>query len=147
MLHDAIVLVDLRWRAVPFLVPLGVVALLPALVIWAAAIVGSLGFAYPLTLLPAPAAASSGVERLTRLVIFWAITLGGPLVAFVAGAAAAVDAELRVEPWEVSVRIRVPAPLWTGYRLLALALVAVAGILFIAMAGHMAADCILGGDC
>jgi hypothetical protein len=110
VLHDAIVLVDLRWRAVPVLVPLGVVALLPALVIWAAATIGSLGLGHPLTLLPPPAAASSGFERLTRLLVFWAITLGGPLLAFVAGAAATVDAELRVDPAELRIRIRAPVP-------------------------------------
>jgi hypothetical protein len=82
-----------------------------------------------------------------RLAVFWAITLGGPMLALLAGGAATLDAELRIEHWEVSGRVRIAAPRWTGYRLLALGVVAVAALLFIAMAGHLAADCLIGGDC
>ena len=41
-------MIELRWRAVPLLIPIGIAALLPALVIWVAALVGSVGLASPL---------------------------------------------------------------------------------------------------
>ena len=147
MLHDSRVLLDLRWRAVPFLVPLGILALLPALAIWAAAILGSLAGMHLLDALPTPAAAFSPFERLMRLSAFWSITLGGPMLALVAGAAAALDAELRIEHWEISARLRLAPPPWTHNQLIALAVIAIGALLFMAMAGHLAADCLIGGDC
>lgn len=140
-------MIELRWRAVPLLVPLGILALLPALAIWVAALVASVGLASRFDELPKPASAATPLERLTLVAIFSIVTLGGPLVAAVLGAFAAVDAELRIEHWEVTARVRVPAPPWTGSRLLALVLVAVGAVLFMAMAGHLTADCVLGGDC
>jgi hypothetical protein len=134
------------WRAVPLLIPLGMVALLPALMIWVAALIGSVGLASPLNALPKPAAATL-FGRLVLLAIFWAVTLVGPLVAAVLGTFAAVDAELRIEHWEISARVRLPAPPWTGYQLVAVVLLVVGALLFVAMAGHLAADCMLGGDC
>src|ERR1051326_841799 len=117
--------VELRWRAIPSAVPLGILALLPALAIWLAALIGSMAGTHPLDALPTPAAAVSQSERLMRLLVFWAITLGGPMVTLIAGAAAAVDAELRIEHWEISARFRLPAPPWTGYRLVAVAMIAI----------------------
>jgi hypothetical protein len=140
-------MIELRWRAVPFLVPLGILALLPAVAIWVAALVGSVGLASPLDALPKPATAATPFERLALLAIFSIVTLGGPLAAAVLGAFAAVDAELRIERWEISARVRLPAPPWTGSRLPALVLLAVGAVLFLAMAGHLTADCVLGGDC
>ena len=50
-------LLDLRWRAVPFLIPLALVAALPAVLIWCAALIQSLGLGHPLDSLPVPSAA------------------------------------------------------------------------------------------
>ena len=140
-------MIELRWRAVPFLIPLGVVALLPALVMWMAGFVASLGIGYPLDALPKPAASPTLLARLTWLAIFWAATLGGPLAAVVLSAFGAIDAELRIEHWEISARVRLPAPPWRLHQLLVVLLLAFGAVLFVAMAGHLAADCVLGGDC
>jgi hypothetical protein len=139
--------IELRWRAVPFLIPLGVVALLPALVIWMAAFIGSLGIGFSLDALPKPVASPTLLIRLMWLGIFWAATLGGPLAAVVLGAFGAIDAELRIEHWEISARVRLPAPRWRLHQLLAVVLLAFGALLFVAMAGHLAADCVFGGDC
>jgi hypothetical protein len=140
-------MIELRWRAVPLLIPLGVVALLPALVIWSAAIVASLGIGFSLDALPKHVASPTLVARLTWLAVFWAATLGGPLAAVVLGAFGTLDAELRIEHWEISARVRLPAPPWRLHQLLAAILLAFGTVLFVAMAGHLAADCVLGGDC
>lgn len=44
------------------------------------------------------------------LATFWAVILGGPAAASLLGALAGVEAELRIENWEISARLRLPAP-------------------------------------
>ena len=122
-------------------------ALLPALAIWTAAFVASLGIGFSLDALPKPVASPQLLARFTWLAIFWAATLGGPLAAVVLGAFGAIDAELHIEHWEISARVRLPAPPWRRHQLLAAILLAFGAVLFVAMAGHLAADCVLGGDC
>jgi hypothetical protein len=136
-----------HWRAVPLLVPLAVVAMLPAMLVWAAALATALGLGQPLASLPTPGQAATRLERLLLLGTFWAITLAGPLAAAVLGVLAVVEVELVVDGWDVRLRLRLPAPPWRGRQLIALLLVGLASVLFVAMAGHLAADCLLGADC
>ena len=148
MAHDRTdVVLHFRWRATPSLALVAVLATTPAILLWAAALAGSLGFGHPLEALPAPAAAPTRLDRLLTLGIFLAVTVGGPLLAFVLSALAIADAEVRVEHWEISARLRVPAPPWHLAQLLALLLLVAGALLFAAMVGHLAADCLLAGDC
>jgi hypothetical protein len=137
----------LRWRAAPRLLVLALVAALPTLLVWVAAIGQSVGLGRPLDLLPIPAAAPTRLDRLLLLGTVWLLTLGCPLAAFVLGVLGLVDAELHIAAWEITVRVRLPAPPWSWLSLLALLLIGVSAALFAAMAGHLAADCLLGGDC
>ena len=50
-------------------------------------------------------------------------------------------------PSDVSARVRLPAAPWRLHQLLAAIPLAFGAVLFVAMAGHLAADCVLGGDC
>jgi hypothetical protein len=129
------------------LLPLALLAVLPAVLLWAAAIAQSIGLGHPLDRLPAPASAATRLDRLLLLGAVWMLSLGGPLAAFAGSLLALVDAELRVEPWELSARLRLPAPPWERSQVTALLLLALGALLFAAMAGHLAADCLLGGDC
>jgi hypothetical protein len=145
--HDRRMPLHLRWHPTPILAPLAVLATLPALLIWAAAVVQSVGVGHPLDALPVPAAAATRPDRLLLLGTFLAVTLGDPLAAFLLGVLAVVDAEIHVEHWEITARLRPPAPPWRWLQLLTLLLLALGAVLFLAMAGHLAADCLLGGDC
>ncbi|MGI9148151.1 MAG: hypothetical protein ACR2IK_16625 [Chloroflexota bacterium] len=71
--------VYLRSRALPLLLSFALLATLPSVAIWSSALIQSLGVGHPLDLLPTPAAAPTRLDRLAWLVLFWAVTLGGPL--------------------------------------------------------------------
>jgi hypothetical protein len=131
-------LLHVRWQATPRLVPLAVVTALPAVVLWTAALVEALGVGRPLNLLaPTPA-----IGR-----VLAAILVVGPLLAAGAAALALADAEVRVEHWELTARLRMPPPPWRAQDLIAAVVLVLGGVLFVAMAGHLAADCALAGDC
>jgi hypothetical protein len=137
----------LRWQSRPWLVLLALAALAPAVTIWAAALVNSLGLAHMLALLPAPATATSRPERLLLMDAFLTVTLGLPVLAVLAGVLATISFDLRITNWEITVSLRLPAPPWTLAQLAAVVLLLVGAALFVAMAGHLAADCLLGTDC
>lgn len=123
------------------------VALAPAIVLWAAALADSLGVTHLLNQLPVPTTASSRAERLLLLDTFLAVMLVFPLLAVLSTVLATVSFDLRVTSWEITVRLRLPSPPWSLPQLVSAALLAVAAILFVAMAGHLVADCVLGTDC
>jgi hypothetical protein len=137
----------LRWQPRPWLLGVALVALLPAMLLWTAAVGDSLGITHLLTALPTAANASSRPERLLLLVTFLVATLGLPGVAVLSGALAILAIDLRIARWEVTARLRFPAPSWTLPQLVALVLLLGAAALFMAMAGHLAADCLVGTDC
>jgi hypothetical protein len=140
-------LLHLRWRAAPVLVPLALLAALPALLVWAAALAQVFGAGHPLAGLPTPSSATTRLERLVLLGTYWCVTLGGPAIAFTLGLLALIDAELHVEGWEITGRVRLPPPPWCWPQALGMLVLLIGGVLFLAMAGHLAADCVLGSDC
>ncbi|HLZ25553.1 MAG TPA: hypothetical protein VKQ30_25800 [Ktedonobacterales bacterium] len=97
--------------------------------------------------LPVPAAATNRPERLLLLLAFLAVTLVLPLLAVLSGVLATTSFELRISGWEITARVRLPAPPWTPRQLVIAVLLLVGAALFLAMAGHLAADCLLGADC
>jgi hypothetical protein len=123
-----------------------IVALVPAAALWAAALADSIGI-HLLTYLPMPAAATNRSERLLLLDTFLAVTLVLPLFAVVSGVLAAASFDLRITGWEITVRVRLPAPPWTLRQVLLAVLLLIGAAVFLAMAGHLAADCVLGTDC
>jgi hypothetical protein len=137
----------LRWQSRAWLMSLSLVALGPAVALWAAAFADSIGITHLLTYLPMPAAATSRPERLLLLDTFRAVTLVLPLVAVLSGVLATVSFDLRIGNWEITARVRLPAPPWTLRQVIAAVLRLVGASLFVAMAGHLAADCVLGADC
>ena len=129
-----------RWRPVPQLALVAVVLVLPAVAVWVAAIAAALGLGVPLdevAALPLPA----------RRLVFLTLTLAAPAAAGLCGALAVLGGELRAERYELTARLTLPRPPLHRTQVCAL-LVLVGGIgLAAAMAGHLAADCLLGGDC
>ena len=123
------------------------IALTPAMALWAAALADSLGITHVLTGLAVPATASSRAERLLLLDAFLTLMLVFPLVAALSTLLATVSFDLRIANWEITASLRLPPPPWTLWQLVAAAFLLVAAMLFVAMAGHLAADCILGTDC
>jgi len=123
------------------------VALGPAAALWAAALADSIGMSHLLIDLPVPAAATNRPERLLLLLAFLAVTLVLPLLAVLSGVLATTSFELRISGWEITARVRLPAPPWTPRQLVIAVLLLVGAALFLAMAGHLAADCLLGADC
>lgn len=107
----------------------------------------SLGLGTALIGLPTPAAAANRLDRLILLATFWVVTLGGPLIGAGLGLLAVVDAELRIREWDVSARMRLPTQSGHPGLRVALILVGISALLFVGMAGHLAADCLLGSDC
>lgn len=70
-----------------------------------------------------------------------------PIVAVLAGALATISFELRIINWEITASLRLPTPPWTLTQVAAGLVLVVGAILFAAMAGHLAADCLFGTDC
>ena len=137
----------LRWQPRPWLVWAALVALVPATALWATAIADSLGITRLLTLLPVPATATNRPERLLLLGTFLTVTLVFPLLAVLSGVLATISFDLRISEWEITASLRLPRPPWTPRQLVATAILLVAAILFAAMAGHLAANCVFGTDC
>jgi hypothetical protein len=137
----------LRWQSRPWLASLAFAAVAPAVAIWAVALANSLGIAHILALLPAPSAATSRPERLLLMDAFLTMTLVLPLVAVLAGVLATISFDLRITNWEITASVRLPVPPWTLAQLAAIVLLLVGATLFVAMAGHLAADCVFGTDC
>jgi hypothetical protein len=121
--------------------------LVPAGVLWAAALADSLGVTHVLTYVPVPATATSRLERLLLVDTFLTATLVLPLLAVLSGVLATVSFELRIASWEITARLRLPTPPWTLVQLAAIVLIVFGAALFLAMAGHLGADCVLGTDC
>lgn len=139
-------LAHLRWQPAPKLLAFAALAVAPALILWSAALGEAIGVGRPLSELSSVLPVARG-PYIVRFAILHTITLLGPLMAGALGALALVEAELRVEDWEVSGRVRLPRMPWSGVQVLALLLLALGGLLFLMMAGHLAADCLFGGDC
>ena len=137
----------LRWRPRPWLTPFAFLALVPAAALWVAALADSLGLTRTLAMLPVPATATSRPERLVLLATFLSVMLVLPTVAVLAGALATISFELRIINWEVTANLRLPTPPWTLTQVAAGLLLLVGAVLFAAMAGHLAADCMFGMDC
>jgi hypothetical protein len=137
----------LRWQSRPWLMFVSLGALGPAAALWAAALADSIGITHLLTYLPVPAAATSRPERLLLLDTYLAVTLVLPLLAVLSGVLATASFDLRITGWEITARVRLPAPPWTLRQLVVAVLLPVGAALFLAMAGHLAADCLLGADC
>jgi len=138
---------QLRWQPRPWLTPVAFLALVPAATLWLAALADSLGFTRILATLPVPATAPSRPERLLLLAVFMSVTLMLPGMAVLAGAMATISFELRVVNWEITASLRFPTPPWTLTQWATGLLLVAAALLFAAMAGHLAADCLFGTDC
>jgi len=123
------------------------IALVPVATLWMAALADSLGITHVLTALPGPATATSRPERVLLLCIFLTVVLVLPLLAALSGVLATISFDLRVANWVVTASLRLPAPPWNMAQLTAAALLVVGAALFLAMAGHLAADCVFGTDC
>ena len=139
--------VHLGWRPRPWLVAVALLAIVPATMLWAAALGDSLGLTHLLTVIPTPSNAPSRPERLLLLGTFLVAMLGLPGLAVLSGALAVLTFDLQLDRWEITARLRIPAPPWTLPQVVAVALLLVAAGLFMAMAGHLAADCLFGTDC
>jgi hypothetical protein len=137
----------LRWRPRPWLTPFAFLALVPAAALWVAALADSLGLTRTLALLPVPATATSRPDRLVLLATFLSVMLVLPIVAVLASALATISLELRIINWEITANLRLPTPPWTLTQVAAGLLLLVGAVLFAAMAGHLAADCMFGTDC
>jgi len=137
----------LRWQPRPWFVFLAITALAPSAFLWLAALANSLGITHVLTLLPAPAAATSRSERLLLLDAFLTVMLVLPVVAVLSSVLATISFDLQITRWEITARLRLPAPPWTLAQLAAVVLLLLGAALFVAMAGHLAADCVFGADC
>jgi hypothetical protein len=137
----------LRWQPRPWLVLLALAALAPAAALWTAALANSLGIMPVLTLLPAPTAATSRPERLLLMDTFLLVMLALPLLAVLCGVLATMSLDLRIAMWEVTASLRLSAPAWTLAQVAAAVLLLLGAVLFLAMAGHLAADCVFGTDC
>jgi hypothetical protein len=145
--HAAHVLLHFRWHPRPWLLFLSLVALVPAAALWAAALADSLGITHVLTCLPVPSTATSRPERLLLLDSFLTVTLVLPLLAVLSGLLATVSFDLQIASWEISARVRLSAPPWRMPQVVGAALLLLGAVLFLAMAGHLAADCVFGTDC
>lgn len=137
----------LRWLPRPWLVCVTLIALLPAMLLWAGALADSLGITHLLAGVPVRATATTHAERLLLVDTFLTVTLALPLLAVLASVLAIISFDLRIANWEVTARLRLPAPPWTLAQLASVALVLLGAILFVAMAGHLVADCVFGTDC
>ena len=137
----------LQWQPRPWLMFVALAALIPAAALWGAALADSLGITHLLIYVPIPSTAPSRPERLLLLDAFFTVTLVLPFFAAVSSVLATVAFDLRITSWEVAARVRLPAPPWALRHLLVAVLLLGAMILFIAMAGHLAADCMFGTDC
>jgi hypothetical protein len=145
--HAAHVLLHFRWHARPWLLFLSLVALVPAAALWAAVLADSFGITHLLTFLPVPSTATSRPERLLLLDSFLTVTLVLPVLAVLSGLLATVSFDLQIASWEISARVRLPSPPWRMPQLVGAALLLLGAVLFLAMAGHLAADCVFGTDC
>jgi hypothetical protein len=147
-LMDAMqVSLQLHWQPRRWLLILTLVALVPAIVVWAAALASSLGIAPLLTALPTPATVPSRIERLVVLDTSLTVMLVLPLLAVLASVLATIAVDLEITRWEVTARLRLPAPPWTLAQVAATLFLIVGVGLFAAMAGHLVTDCIFGTDC
>ncbi len=95
---------SLRWQARPWLLALGVAALLPELTIWSTALMQALGLGRPFaaiaTLMPPPDAALA-----VRRAVGWSLTLVAPALAAMLSFLAYVDVEVRAGRGEISGRL------------------------------------------
>jgi len=137
----------LRWQPRPRFAFLALAALAPVAALWAAALANSLGIAHMLAVLPAPVAATSRPERLLVMDAFLTVTLVLPILAVLSGALATIPFDLRITNWEITANLRLPAPPWTLAQFAAVVFLLVGATLFVAMAGHLVADCVFGTDC
>jgi hypothetical protein len=108
--HGEPAFVPLRWQARPWLLALGVAALLPELAIWSTAAMQALGLGRPYAavaaLMPPPDAALA-----LRRAVGWSLTLVAPALAAMLSFLAYVDLEVRMARGEVSGRLRfAPSP-------------------------------------
>jgi hypothetical protein len=119
-------LLDLRWRPMP----------------WLAALATSVGLGQ----LPASLELAA-VPLATRRLVFLALTLATPAASAACCALGLLGVELRVADRALTARVLLPrSSLGLGQAIGLLTLVGAVG-LAIAMGGHLAADCLLGGDC
>jgi hypothetical protein len=131
-----------RWRPVWWLVPIGLALALPATVVWAAALAATAGLGNPLGALDAAA-----VPLATRRALFLALTLAAPAAAAACGGLGVLGGELAVGGNEVTARMVLPRPPLRPTHVGGL-LTLLAGLgMSAAVAGHLLADCLLGGDC
>jgi hypothetical protein len=144
--REPLMFAHVRWQPVPRLLLLAALALGPALTLWSAAIGEALGIGRPLSQLASVLPTSRG-PHFAGFVILHGLTLVGPLMAGALSALALVEAELHLEDWEISGRVRLPAPPWRPVHLVAGLLLGLGGLLFCMAAGYLAADCLFGGDC
>src|SRR5438067_10268857 len=107
-----------RWQPVPHLLLFASLALGPALTLWSAAIGEAMGIGRPLSQLASVLPTSRG-PHFVGFVVLHSLTLVGPLMAGALSALALVEAELRLEDWEISGRVRLPAPPWGAAQLVA----------------------------
>ncbi|HLZ30009.1 MAG TPA: hypothetical protein VKV73_22025 [Chloroflexota bacterium] len=70
-----------------------------------------------------------------------------PVLAVLSSVLATISFDLQIAKWEITARMRLPAPPWTLAQLAAVILLLLGAALFVAMAGHLAADCVFGADC
>src|SRR5438067_6518293 len=94
-----------RWQPVPHLLLLAPLALGPALMLWSAAIGEAMGIGRPLSQLASVVPVSRG-PHLAGFVILHGLTLVGPLMAGALSALALVEAELHLENYEITGRVR-----------------------------------------
>jgi hypothetical protein len=119
----------------------------PTVALWLAGLAESLGLTRILATLPVPATAPSRPERLLLVALFMSLMLVLPVLAVLAGALATISFEVRIVNWEITASLRFPTPPWTLTQWAAGLLLVAAALLFAAMAGHLAADCLFGTDC
>jgi hypothetical protein len=119
----------------------------PAAALWVAALADSLGLSRTLAMLPVPGMATSRPERLLLQATFLSVMLVLPIVAVLAGALATISFQFRIINREITASLRLPIPPWTLTQVAAGLVLLVGAILFAAMAGHLAADCLFGTDC
>ena len=145
--HAKHVALLLRWQPRPWLMPLAFLALVPAAALWLAALADSVGLTRTLAMLPVPSAATGRPERILLQATFLGVMLVLPVATVLACALATITFELRIINWEITASVRLPIPPWTLTQVAAALLLVVAAVLFAAMAGHLAADCLFGTDC
>ena len=119
----------LAWRATTKVLVVVPPLLLPAALLWSAALVQYLGLAHPLD-----AVAESGAPPPFGRLAFLAVVGGFPALAGLLCLLALVSLEIRLEGWDVHATLHLPRPPWRFAQLCAAALL-LASALFIAGIG------------